>query len=111
MCDARQEISLYRGAQPQASSAALEAMLLGRHTSPTQAVQRAEWMLRVQETPLGLDPLDREVLPLKDFEQLSRAETALMFGISQEAGAKRYFGALKRFKEILATMPGGWEGP
>ena len=35
--DAGLEISLYREALPQASSAALAAMLLGRHTSPTQA--------------------------------------------------------------------------
>jgi RNA polymerase sigma-70 factor (ECF subfamily) len=110
MCDAGQESSLYRGTQPQASSAALAAMLLGRHTSPTRAAQRAERMLRVQETLHSLDPLDREVLPLRHFEQLSRAETALVLGISQEAGAKRHFGALKRLKEILATMPGGWEG-
>jgi hypothetical protein len=43
-------------------------------------------------------------------EQLSHAEAALVIGISQEAGAKPYFGALKRLKDILATMPGGWEG-
>jgi RNA polymerase sigma-70 factor, ECF subfamily len=40
------EISLYQGALPEASSAALASMLLGRHTSPTQAAQRAERMLR-----------------------------------------------------------------
>jgi hypothetical protein len=28
----------------------------------------------------------------------------------QEAGAKRYFRALKRVKDALATLPGGWEG-
>ena len=33
-----------------------------------------------------------------------------MLGITQESGAKRYFGALKRLKDMLATMPGGWEG-
>jgi RNA polymerase sigma-70 factor (ECF subfamily) len=110
MRDAGQEISFYQGAQPQASSAALAAMLLGRHTSPTQAAQRAERMRRVQEALNSLDLLDREVLALRHFEQLSRAEAALVLGISQEAGAKRYFRALKRLKGILATMPGGGEG-
>ena len=37
MRDAGREVSLYRGALPAASSAALAAQLLGRHTSPTQA--------------------------------------------------------------------------
>src|SRR5262249_26239265 len=56
--DAGLEISLYREALPQASSAALAAMLLGRHTSPTQAAQRAERLLRIQEALNTLDPID-----------------------------------------------------
>jgi RNA polymerase sigma-70 factor, ECF subfamily len=110
MRDAGREISIYHGALPEASSAALASMLLGRHTSPTQAAQRAERMLRVQEALASLDPMDREVLALRHFEQLGRAETAQVLGITQEAGAKRYFRALKRLKDVLATMPGGGEG-
>jgi len=110
MRDAWQEISLYQGALPRASSTALAAMLLGRHTSPTQAAQRAERMLRVQEALNSLDPVDREVLALRHFEQLGRALAAQVLGITQEAGAKRYFRALKRLKDALATLPGGWEG-
>ena len=108
--DAGVEISLYREALPQASSAALASMLLGRHTSPTQAAQRAERLLRIQEALNTLDPIDREVLALKHFEELSRAETTEVLEISPEAAAKRYFRALKRLKEVLASMPGGWEG-
>jgi RNA polymerase sigma-70 factor (ECF subfamily) len=107
MRDAGLEISLYHGALPEASSAALASMLLGRHTSPTEAAQRAERMLRVQEALNTLDPIDREVLALRHFEQLGRAEAALVLGITQEAGAKRYFRALKRLKDVLATLPGG----
>ncbi len=46
--DAGREVSLYRGALPAASSAALAAQLLGKHTSPTQAAVRAERLLRFQ---------------------------------------------------------------
>jgi RNA polymerase sigma-70 factor (ECF subfamily) len=110
MRGAGQEISLHQGGLPRASSTALAEMLLGRHTSPTQAARRAERMLRVQEALNSLDPLDREVLALRHFEQLGRAEAAQVLGISKEAGAKRYFRALKRLKDALATLPGGWEG-
>ncbi len=110
MRDAGIEISLYQGALPEASSAALASMLLGKHTSPTQAAQRAERLLRVQEALNSLDPIDREVLALRHFEQLGRNEAAQVLGITQEAGAKRYFRALKRLKDTLATLPGGWEG-
>jgi RNA polymerase sigma-70 factor (ECF subfamily) len=50
------------------------------------------------------------VLALRHFEQLGRAEAAQVLGISQETGAKRYFRALKRLKDVLATLPGGGEG-
>src|SRR5215471_12394277 len=95
MRDAGRELSLYRGALPEASSAALAAQLLGQHTSPTQAAVRAERMLRLQEALNTLAPLDREVLSLRHFEQLSRAETAHVLAIAEEAASKRYIRALK----------------
>jgi RNA polymerase sigma-70 factor (ECF subfamily) len=110
MRDAALEISLFREALPEASSQALASMLLGRLTSPSEAAVRAERLLRVQEALNSLDPIDREVLALRHFEQLGRAETAQVLGITQEAGAKRYFRALKRLKDVLGTMPGGGEG-
>jgi RNA polymerase sigma-70 factor (ECF subfamily) len=110
MRDAGREVSLYQGALPAASSAALAAQLLGRYTSPTQAVVRAERILRVQEALNTLEPMDREILSLRHFEELTAAEAAHVLGIEESAAAKRYFRALKRFKEILAAMPGGREG-
>jgi RNA polymerase sigma-70 factor (ECF subfamily) len=109
MRDAGREVSLYRGALPAATSAALAAQLLGRHTSPTQAAVRAERILRVQEALNALDPVDREVLSLRHFEELTAAEAARALGIEEAAAAKRYFRALKRLKEALAAMPGGQE--
>jgi RNA polymerase sigma-70 factor, ECF subfamily len=110
MRDAAREVSLYRDPLPRASSAALASMLLGRLTSPSNAAIRAEQILRVQEAINSLDLLDREVMALRHFEQLSRAETAVVLGITEEAGAKRYIRALKKLKTILAAMPGGLEG-
>jgi len=111
MRDASREVSLYRDPLPRASSAALALMLLGRLPSPSNAAIRAEQVLQVQEAINSLDPLDREIVALRHFEQLSRAETAVVLGITEEAGAKRYIRALKKLKTILAAMPGGLEGP
>jgi RNA polymerase sigma-70 factor (ECF subfamily) len=110
MRNAGLEVSLYRGALPAASSSALAAQLLGKHTSPTQAAARAERALRLQEALNTLDPTDREVLSLRHFEELSVAETAQVLGITEPAAAKRYIRALKRLKNVLATLPGGLEG-
>jgi RNA polymerase sigma-70 factor (ECF subfamily) len=110
MRDAGREVSLYRDPLPPASSAALASMLLGRQTSPSNAAIRAEQILQVQQAVNSLDHLDREVVALRHFEQLSRAETAMVLGITEEAGAKRYIRALKKLKTILAAMPGGLGG-
>jgi RNA polymerase sigma-70 factor, ECF subfamily len=110
MRDAGQEVSLHRDPLPQASSAALASMLLGRLTTPSRAALRAERVLQVQDALNDLDPLDREVVALRSFEQLSRAETAQVLGISEGAAAQRYIRALKRLKAILAARPGGLEG-
>ena len=106
MRDAGQEVSLQRGPFPQATSASLAAQLLGRLTSPTQAAIRAEIQVRLQEALNALDPLDREVLVLRHFEELSNGETALALGLQKSAASNRYVRALKRLKEILAAVPG-----
>ncbi len=101
MRDASLEVSLYRQALPAASSAALAAQLLGKHTSPTEAAIRAERMLRVQEAINALDPIDREIIALRNFEEMSRAEAAVALGIEESAVAKRYVRAIKRLKVVL----------
>ena len=65
--------------------------------------------MRLQEALNTLDPMDREVLSLRHFEEMSLVETALSLGIEQSAAAKRYVRALKRLKAVLTTMPGGLE--
>jgi RNA polymerase sigma-70 factor, ECF subfamily len=109
MRDAGLEVSIYRGALPAASSAALAAQLLGKHTSPTQAAVRAERMMRLQDALNALEPIDREILSLRHFEEMTIVETALSLGIEESAAAKRYIRALKRLKATLASMPGGLE--
>ena len=110
MRDVRREVSLYRGPMPGATSAALAAQLLGHVTRVSEAAVRAEVKLRLQEALNGMDPLDREVLALRHFEQLTNAEAAQELGIQERAAGKRYLRALERLKEILGGMPGGLEG-
>jgi RNA polymerase sigma-70 factor (ECF subfamily) len=103
---AGQEIALHHGPMPQATSASLAEMLLGHLTSPTQAAQRAEVRLLLQEAINGMDPLDREVLTLRHFEELSNAEVAQLLGLSKTAASNRYIRALERLRESLAGIPG-----
>ena len=62
--------------------------------------------LRLQEALNTMDPLDREVLVLRHFEELSNRETAEVLGIQKSAASKRYVRALTRFKDIVTAIPG-----
>src|SRR5262245_53249163 len=105
--DAGREVSLYGGALPETTSAALAAQLLGRLPTPSQAAIRAERQIRLQEALNSLDPIDREVLVLRHFEELSNGEAAAVLGLNKSAASKRYARALIRLKDILASLPGG----
>lgn len=107
MRDARREVSLYRGSLPGATSAALAAQLLGRSTRPSEAAVRAERKIRLQTALNAMDAIDREVLALRHFEQLSVSETAKVLNIKEKAAGMRYVRALRRLKEILISL-GGW---
>ena len=105
--DAGREISIHGGRSPPATSAALAAQLLGRDTRASEAAIRAERKLRLEQALNQMDPLDREVLVLRHFEQLSNGECARVLGLNETAATKRYIRALKQLKDILTALPGG----
>jgi RNA polymerase sigma-70 factor (ECF subfamily) len=106
MRDADREVSLHRGGLPEADSVSLAAQLLGKLTTPSQAAIKAEQRIYVQEALNSMDPIDREVLALKHFEQLSTTEIADVLGLSKAGAGSRYLRAIKRLREILARIPG-----
>jgi RNA polymerase sigma-70 factor, ECF subfamily len=106
MRDAGQEVSLRHRGTPLASSASLAEMLLGRLTSPTRAARRAEMQLKLQEVLNAMEPMDREVLALRHFEELSNGEVALVLGLSRSGASNRHMRALGRLKELLKALPG-----
>lgn len=106
MRDAGREVSLYRGALPQASSVSLAAQLLGRFTTASQAAIRAERQLQLQAVLNGMDPMDREILALRHFEELSNGEVAEVLGLSKTAANNRYIRALGRLRDLLENIPG-----
>jgi RNA polymerase sigma-70 factor (ECF subfamily) len=108
--DIGREVSIYRGAMPGASSGALAVQLLGDLTSPTQAAVRAERKIRLQEALNSMDPLDREILVLRHYEQMTNAEAAAALDLNFKAASKRYTRALERLQEILNALPGDAPG-
>jgi RNA polymerase sigma-70 factor (ECF subfamily) len=100
--DPRREVSIRGGAMPETTTA-IAAVLLGDLTRASEAAMRLELKARLQEALDAMDPIDREVLALRHFEQLSPAETARVLGIKESAAGKRYVRALRR-------LGGSWMG-
>jgi len=98
------------GAGDVTTRAALVAQLTGGVTGPVTAAGRAELKARLTEALDRMDTIDREVLALRHYEQLTSSETAQVLGIQERAAAKRYLRALERLREMLAEMPGGLTG-
>ena len=109
--DAGREVSIDRGVVPGANTGALAAQLLGKLTSPSHAALRAERKARLRGALDRMDELDREVLVLRHYEQMTNADAAAALGVSVKAASKRYTHALERLEEILAPSPGGATGP
>ncbi len=104
--NAAREVSIHGGVFPAASSAALAAQLLGQDTRPSEVAIRAERKRWLQEGLDSMDPIDREVLVLRHFEQLRNVECARVLGLAESAATKRYLRALQRLKDILSTSEG-----
>jgi RNA polymerase sigma-70 factor (ECF subfamily) len=101
--EAGREVALHAGALPHATSAALAAGLIGKLTSPSNAVARTEMKLKLQDALNAMEPLDREILALRHFEQLSNLETAVVLDIKPTAASNRYVRALERLRVILTA--------
>ena len=53
-----------------------------------------------------MNPIDREVLVLRHFEELTNSEVAEELDIKPKAASIRYVRAIGRLKEILSQLPG-----
>lgn len=104
--DAARDVSIFTAPQPQATSVVIAAHLLGRQTSPSMAAVRAEMQMQVERSLNAMDPIDREVLALRHFEQLANVEVAKLLDLSTTAASNRYIRAVKRLKQVMGEMHG-----
>lgn len=95
------EVSASAPAFSPANTESLAGQFLGHMTSPSQAAIRQELQDQLRAALEEMEPLDREVLALRHFEELSNSEVAQVLQISKEAASKRHLRALKRLQEFF----------
>ena len=106
MRDAGREANKATPAFGNSASLSLVGQLIGKLTSPSQAAVRNEVSQKLEEAIDQMDGIDRDVLALRHFEELTNSETAEVLGIQPKAASIRYIRAIKRLKDILSQIPG-----
>lgn len=98
--DASRDLSIH-GVALNATSEAVAIELICQTTSPDEAAIKEDRKQRLTLALDKMDPLDKEILTLKHFEQLSNREVAELLDISYEAAKKRYFRAIHKLQRLL----------
>jgi RNA polymerase sigma-70 factor (ECF subfamily) len=91
-------------ALPVSSSAVLAPELMARGSSPSQALKRQELAARVRQAVADLSDADREMVLMRNFEQLTNQQAAAVLGIDPATASQRYGRALIRLRAILAGL-------
>lgn len=102
--DVHREIVWNPAQGPAATSGSLADLFVGQLTSPSRAAVRNELRTQVQDALDELSPIDREVIAMRHFEQLSNQEVAAALGLSEPTASTRYIRAARRLKPLLKRI-------
>lgn len=89
-----------------ATSKAIALQLAGNQTSPSNAASRNESILELGNALETLSDIDREILTLRHFEDLSNKEVAALLSIEPKASSIRYVRAVQRLKKCMDKTSG-----
>jgi RNA polymerase sigma-70 factor (ECF subfamily) len=89
-------------ALPERSAVLFARQLLAAGSTPSQRLDREELASRVRRAVAKLPAIDREVLVMRTFEELSYEEVAVLLGVDPAAARKRHGRALLRLHKALS---------
>jgi RNA polymerase sigma-70 factor (ECF subfamily) len=81
----------------------LANQLADREMTPAEAATWRELERRFQKAVEELDDIDREVILMRHFEQLSNSEVAAALDLSEPAASMRYLRAMRRLRALLGN--------
>lgn len=93
-----------------ASSVQLLGQLVDQELTPASAAIQQELQQRLRDVLAQMDELDREVILMRYYEQLSNQEIAAALELTEAAASMRHLRALRRLKELVLETPSGNPG-
>jgi RNA polymerase sigma-70 factor, ECF subfamily len=103
---AKRDVSIHGGWSGDSTSMSLAFHLLGKLTSPSHAALRAELSQQIDAAMQGMSQIDREMLALRHFEELTNSEAAQVLKMTPQAASMRYVRAIARLRIVLEAIPG-----
>lgn len=100
--DARRECG--QAEELEVSSLSLAELLIDSASSLGRKLIQAERADQLRQALDRVEPIDREILVLRHFEQLRNEEIAQILGLTPSAASHRYLTALRRMKELLTLI-------
>lgn len=104
--NAGRDLSIHGGWSSESTSISLTFHLLGHLTSPSQAALRSELSEQIDRALGAMSDVDREILALRHFEELTNTEAAQVLNMTVQAASMRYVRAISRLKTVLESIPG-----
>ncbi|TWT64875.1 sigma-70 family RNA polymerase sigma factor [Allorhodopirellula solitaria] len=101
---ARRESSPREGTLGGDTSLCLSRRFVAHLTSPSQVAVKGELIAEIQRALQGMSEIDREVVALRHFEELTNSEVATELGITSKAASIRYVRALERLRSVLEKI-------
>jgi RNA polymerase sigma-70 factor, ECF subfamily len=103
---AKRDVSIHGGWSAQSTSVSLAIHLVGELTSPSQAALRNELAAQIDAALAGMNEIDREMLALRHFEELTNSEAAQILNMTVQAASMRYVRAIRRLRQMCELIPG-----
>ena len=95
------EKSMWPSDESMLSSASLARFFAEQLTSISQAAIREEIRSQIREVIERLEPVDRDIISLRHFEQLSNQEVAAVLELKPSSTSTRHVRALKKLRDEL----------
>lgn len=104
MRTAFREVNLNVMPVPDASVMNLASHLAGEFTSVDRGLIRDELYLKLLETLNDMQDSDREIVAMRNFEELSTEEIATVLGLTRSGVLKRYTRAIRRLRDSIVDQ-------
>ena len=102
--DANREIQIDSNQNSSATSLSIASRLIADIESPSATLANRELFEQLYRSMESMDEIDREILALRHFEQLTNQEVSDVLEITKTAASNRYVRALERLREIMSEV-------